>query len=121
MFGCIDAFAEANGGVEVAVDVIGRHRLGVGPLVAGFLQLTDVGPIRLAEHPLEHGGPVVHEQSKKNRDVLEVGFVVGQFLLPGVADAGVVVESGGDVRQKAVTQQVESLADPVAIGECHWN
>ena len=41
----VDVAAKADGGVEVAVDVVRRQGCGVGPLVAAFLEFADVGPV----------------------------------------------------------------------------
>ena len=82
----VDVAAEANGGVEVAVDVVGRQRLGVGPLVAGLLELTHIGPIRLTQGLLEDGLPVLHEQPQQHRQVLEIVGLGWQAVLPVAAE-----------------------------------
>ena len=68
-----DVAAEAGGGVEGAVGVVGGEGFLVGPAVAGVEQFTHIGAIRLAEQPLEDALPVLHEQLEQHRHVLEVG------------------------------------------------
>ena len=66
LLGGVDVAAEADGRVDVAVHVVGRHGFCMGPLVAGFLQLADVGTVGLAQQPLEDRRPVLHKQAQQN-------------------------------------------------------
>ena len=85
----------------------------MGPFVASFLELTHIGPIRLAELLLEDRLPMIHEQIQEHRHVLEVPGLWWQLVLPVRADVG--VKLGADVRQQTIAELIESPADTVAV------
>ena len=88
----------------------------MGPLIAGHLELTHVGPILLAEQLLKHSSPMLHEQAKQDADVFQIDAGIEPFLPAG---SELVVELTADVGEQPIADFVQRLADALTVGDGH--